>query len=265
MAGEADFVTGGTIGDLPLLTAAEPPAAAVLVDPVRGLLGLAFARGDGLLGDPAFRQALDMAIDRDAIAQRFGRFGFQPRNALLPPGLTELPQPSAPGWAGAAPAARRTFASNVVARLARGAMPRLRVALPDGPGYRLIFAHIRRDWRAIGVEAVAVPAGAEAELRLIDEIAPADLAPWYLRHFMCGASPVCDEAGSFLLAAARMAPTPADRLALLVLADRSFARGSLFIPLGSPVRWSLKASRLNGLRANAFGRHALSELIDPGE
>jgi oligopeptide transport system substrate-binding protein len=263
--GEADLVTGGTIGDLPLLLAAEQPAQSVVFDPARGLLGLSFLRADGLLGDAGFRQALNMAIDREGLAQRFGRLGLQVRASLLPGGLTEVPQPNAPEWAGAPLAARRAYASNLVAERAHRDVPHLRVALPDGLGYRLLFALIRRDWRAIGVEAVAVPAGQAADLRLIDEVAPADLAPWYLRHFLCGASAVCDESASFMIEAARLAPTPVDRAALLAMGDRRLNATNAFIPIGSPLRWSLRTPRLNGFRPNVFARHALPELIDPGE
>jgi peptide/nickel transport system substrate-binding protein len=62
--------------------------------------------------------------------------------------------------------------------------------MPEGPGYRIVFAHLRRDWRAIGIDAVRVRPEAAAELRLIDAVVPAVLATWYLRHFSCDAARV---------------------------------------------------------------------------
>ncbi len=102
---------------------------------------------------------------------------------------------------------------------------------------------------------------APADLRLIDEVAPAGLASWYLRHFSCEASPVCDAAADEMMAAARIAPDAASRRGLLANADRILAGLGPFIPLTAPVRWSLVAPRLTGFRPNTFGRHPLGELI----
>jgi oligopeptide transport system substrate-binding protein len=146
--------------------------------------------------------------------------------------------------------------------VADGEPLRLRVAMPRDLGYRVIFAHLRRDWRAIGVEAVAVVPGAEADLRLIDRVAPADLAPWYLRHFLCSASAVCDAGADQLIEAARQTPNAAERQGLLAQADRALVAIAPFIPIGQPVRWSLRSERLNGFRANPFARHSLIELIE---
>jgi peptide/nickel transport system substrate-binding protein len=259
--GQADLVTGGTIGDLPLLAAAGLPDGPTVLDPVRGLLGLAFLRSDGLLAEAPFRQALSMSIDRAGIMARFNVPGLQPRTSILPPGLSETPAPALPEWSTIPLPTRREVAARIVADLADVERPRIRIAVPDGPGYRIIFAHIRRDWRYIGVDAEAVAAGAEADLRLIDEVAPADLVPWYLRHFLCTASRVCDQGADLFIEAARVAPTPGERQSLLAQADRMLNGVTAFVPIASPVRWSLRSARLNGLRANVFGRHALTELI----
>jgi peptide/nickel transport system substrate-binding protein len=150
----------------------------------------------------------------------------------------------------------------VLRAAAGGGSPlKVRVAMAAGPGFRLLFARLRRDWAAVGVEASMVPAGAPADLRLIDEVAPAGLASWYLRHFSCEASAICDPAADEMMAAARIAPNAATRRALLANADRILAALGPFIPLTAPVRWSLVAPRLTGFRPNAFGRHAVGELI----
>ena len=259
--GEADLVTGGTIGDVPALTAAGLPADRTLFDPARGLFGLLVTRAEGPMADPRFRHALAMAIDRDAILARFGVPTLQPRASILPAGLAEAPAPGTPDWAEVPLATRRAAAARIVADLTDVERPRLRIALPAGPGHRILFAHIRRDWRLIGVEAVAVAPNQEAELRLIDEVAPAELAPWYLRHFMCGASAICDEAADQLLEGARITLNPAERQALLQQADRLLVAAAPFLPIGQPIRWSLRSERLNGLRPNAYARHPATELI----
>jgi peptide/nickel transport system substrate-binding protein len=259
--GEADLVTGGTLGDVPLLAAAALPADRAVYDPTRGLFGLLVTRADGPMADPRFRHALSMALDRDAIRARFGTATLQPRASILPNGLGEAPAPGVPDWAGVPLAARRAAAARIVAELADVERPRLRVALSRSPGHRILFAHLRRDWRTIGVEAVAVAPDQEAELRLIDEVAPADLVPWYLRHFQCGSTAVCDAAADQLVEAARNTLNPAERQALLAQADRLLVAAAPFLPIGQPVRWSVRSERLNGFRPNVYARHPATELI----
>ncbi len=259
--GAADLVTGGTLADAPLLNAVEISRDHVVYDPVRGLFGLAFVRTTGPLAQPRYRHALAMAIDRDAIQARFNITTLQPRMSLLPANLSEFAAAAVPDWSTVAQAARRETAARIVAEYAGAERPALRVALPPGPGYRILFAHLRRDWRAIGVEAEAVTPDAEADLRLIDEVAPADLVPWYLRQFVCGVSPVCSEEADRLMEDARNTQVPAERQALLGQADRLLVGTSAFIPIGQPVRWSLRAPRLDRFRANVFGRHAPTELM----
>jgi peptide/nickel transport system substrate-binding protein len=83
--------------------------------------------------------------------------------------------------------------------------------MPDGPGARLIFAYLRRDWRAIGVEAEQVSPTERADLVFLDEVAPASLASWYLRHFTCQASIVCSTEADAAMDAARNASSFAER------------------------------------------------------
>jgi peptide/nickel transport system substrate-binding protein len=233
-------------------------------DPVSGLFGLVFTAADGPLAKVETRQALAMAIDRPALAAALNVPGLLERRSLLPPGIEGLAQVSGPAWVRDPLPARRARAAALL-RGARGEGGRLqvRVALPAGPGYALLFAYLRRDWAAVGVETLRVPAGAPADLRLIDEVAPAGLASWYLRHFTCEASLVCDPAADEMMAAARIAPDAASRRGLLANADRILAGLGPFIPLTAPVRWSLVAPRLTGFRPNAFGRHSVGELVRP--
>ena len=113
---------------------------------------------------------------------------------------------------------------------------------------------------AVGVQAERVPAGQQAELIFIDEVAPANLASWYLRHFACDSSGICDPAADTALQAARLAATPAERSAQFALADRLLSRATPFIPLTAPVRWSL-VRRLDGFRPSPFARHPAINLV----
>ncbi|HEX8625596.1 MAG TPA: ABC transporter substrate-binding protein [Allosphingosinicella sp.] len=258
---QADLVLGGTFGDLPLARAVRAPAAQLRFDPVAGLFGLAFAAPEGPFARMEIRQALAMALDRPPLTAAMGVPGLQARESLLPPGIEGLALVSAPAWIRAPLAARQARATALLREAGDGGRLAVRVALPEGPGYRLLFARLRRDWAAVGVETIRVSAGSPADLRLVDEVAPAGLASWYLRRFSCEASRICDPAADEMMAAARIAPDARTRRGMLANADRILAGLGPFIPLTAPVRWSLVSPRLTGFRPNAFGRHPVGELI----
>lgn len=258
---QADLVLGGTLADLPLARAVRAPAAQLRFDPVSGLFGLAFTAPEGAFARMETRQALAMALDRPALVAALGVPGLQARESLLPPGVEGLGQVSAPLWIRDPLPARRVRAAALLRDAGEGGRLTVRVALPEGIGHRLLFARLRRDWAAVGVETVRVPYGAAADLRLVDEVAPAGLASWYLRRFSCESSRICDPAADEMMAAARIAPDVATRRGHLANADRILAGLGPFIPLTAPVRWSLVSPRLTGFRPNAFGRHPIGELI----
>jgi peptide/nickel transport system substrate-binding protein len=257
--GEAELVIGGNLGDLPIARASEPQAAALVFDPVDGLFGLVFTRADGPLAPPQVRQALAMAIDRPALVQALGVRRLLPRETLLPAAIEGL-TPAASEWSPVPQADRRQLAQQAL----KGRKFPIRVAMPAGPGYRLLFAQLRRDWAAIGVDARKVGATEPADLRLIDEVAPSSLATWYLRHFACQASPICLAEADAQLDQARLAPNADMRRGLLANADRLIADAAIYIPLATPIRWSLVAPRLNGFKPNAFGHHPAVELVATG-
>jgi peptide/nickel transport system substrate-binding protein len=259
--GRRTLVVGGTAGDLPYARAADLPNNALVFDPVTGLFGLSFNPRGGPLISAALRQALAMAIDRQALAAAIGAPGLGPRTSLVPAGVQDLPNVAQPDWANMNQTQRRDEARRLLAELALPAPLTVRVAMPDGPGYRTVFAYLRRDWRLIGVEAVLARPGEPADLIFIDEVAPANLGSWYLRHFTCEASGVCDPAADAALQAARLAPNAAERQTQLSLADGILGRATPFIPLTAPVRWSLVPGRLDGFRPNPFARHPAVNLI----
>ena len=260
-AGQTDLVLGGSGGDLAIARAADVPDNRLVFDPVGGLFGLAFAANQGPLADAGLRRALAMATDRDALAAAIGAPRLASRLSLVAPGVQELPSPALPDWAAMPLPDRRDAAARLIAGLGSAAPIHLRIALPDAPGDTLLFAYLRRDWRAIGVEAERVPMGAPADLLLIDQVAPTNVASWYLRHFTCDASAICDAEADKALLAARLAPSAADRQARLAEADRILTGLVPFIALTAPVRWSLVSQRLTGFRPNPFARHPAVTLL----
>jgi peptide/nickel transport system substrate-binding protein len=260
--GASDLVTGGTLGDLPIARAAAPEAGRLRFDPVAGLFGLEFTSREGVAAEPGLRQALAMAIDRTALVAAMGVPGLQPREALIPGGIDDFPSPALPDWAAAPLPARRERAARAFEEAGAKLDRPLRVLVPDGPGYRLVFAHLKRDWRAIGVETETTSREAQADLKLIDAVAPATIATWYLRRFTCDTSKVCNPEADAVLAAARVTKNPAERQVLLADADRLLSSATPFIPIAAPVRWVLVSPRLTRFKPNMFGRRFIGSLVE---
>ncbi|HEY0269359.1 MAG TPA: ABC transporter substrate-binding protein [Sphingomonas sp.] len=266
IAGRVALVLGGGFADLAVARGAALPRGALRFDPASGLFGLAFAAADtGLTSQAPARRALAMAIDRGRIGKLLAIQGWVPQTGIVPLGTPEIAAPARPDWSAMPLADRRSEARRVIAGLAMRDHPLtpLRVAMPAGPGARLLFAAIAADWRAIGVPAIAVSAGAPADLRLIDAVAPVDNAAFYLRSFACERGVACATDADRALIAARAAPSLARRATLFVKADARMAQVTPFIALGPPVRWSLVAPGLDLYRDSPRAIHPLIELRTP--
>lgn len=262
-AGRAALVLGGTFNDLAVARTAAAGPPDLRFDPAPGLFGLAFSGAvQGFAAAPENRAVLASVIDRDRIAQLLSVPGWSPATALVPAGTPEIEAPATPAWAGQPLDERRAAARGRVQgwRAGGGALPALRVAMPAGPGGRLLFAAIRADWQAIGIDAVAVPPDAPADLALLDEVAPTDSAAFYLRRFACDRGVPCSEAGDTVLIAARETNSLAERTVLLTQADALIAATVPFIPLGTPVRWSLVAPTLDLFHESPRALHPLDKL-----
>ncbi|MET0269448.1 MAG: ABC transporter substrate-binding protein, partial [Sphingomonas sp.] len=247
--------------DIFVARAAKPAADTLRFDPTPGLFGFATVARGGFVGVADNRRALAMALDRQRIADAFGA-GWRPAASLLPAGLVDRARPATPDWSDTPLAMRRTLARETIATWleAQGEPPVVRVAMPGGPGARLLFALVAADWRAIGVTAVRADPGEAADLILLDEVAPGDSAAWYLRHFECVRSIACSGTADAALTAARDMVDVAERARLLGDADARLAEITAFIPVGQPLRWSLVSRRLTAWSDNARGAHPLDQL-----
>jgi peptide/nickel transport system substrate-binding protein len=123
-----------------------------------------------------------------------------------------------------------------------------------------LIRRLAADWAAIGFKVERAATERTADLKLIDLVAPSTSAAWFLRQFRCGVTPVCDEEADRLLQAAREAPVPAQRYALLAQAAGRIDDEQLFMPLAAPVRWSLVSDRILGFAGNRYARHTLTDL-----
>ncbi|CAN5165476.1 hypothetical protein BH09PSE3_BH09PSE3_16480 [soil metagenome] len=266
MAQRGRFVTGGTLGDWPLVQVAQLRSNVIRVDPADGLLGLASNPKQTAMKDAGLRMALSMAIDRDALVAGLGVPRWSATDRLLPAQMDSAQPPASPSWSMAKLDDRRMEGRRRVAAwvAAHGALPVLRVALPDGPGMKILFAHLASDWRSIGVDMVRVPmAATDADLRLIDEVAPNASANWYLTRTGCDAGLPCNKGVDAALKASRAAPDLGQRSIGIATADAAAANDAAYIPLGRPVRWSLVDPALTGFHENSFAVHPLSELRLP--
>ena len=91
----------------------------------------------------------------------------------------------------------------------------MRIALPEGPGARILLDRLARDWAPLGIRVAPAAKGIATDLRLVDAVAPSTSPAWFLRQFRCGVTPICDPKADELLDAARAAPVAAQRSALL--------------------------------------------------
>jgi len=254
--GKLDLLLGGTVNDLPLAQRAKLPRGALHFDPANGLFGLIPAKAGGALADAEVRRLLSQAIDRAGLVAALGVPGLGPRATVLQAGLDGLPDPAQPAWL-ASPIADRRAALRVEAQrlFGDGERPRIRIALPEGPGGDLLFARLSADWRAIGIESERAAPGTPADLAWVDAVAPSSSPGWYLRQFRCGVAPICNAEADSILDAARGAPDPTQRGALFADAAFMIDQASLFIAIAAPVRWSLVGDRATGYQDNRFARH----------
>jgi peptide/nickel transport system substrate-binding protein len=250
--GRSDLVGGGSFVDWPLLAVApDLPRGSARLDPAVGLFGLAIARPSGFLADPANRIAVSEAIDRDALVGAVMP-GWEAVDRILPEALDSAAPPQVPEWSLLTLDQRRAAARARV--VAWGEPVRLRVSLPTGPGATLLYAQLAASMAAIGV--LLERADDDADLVLVDRVAPYDSARWYLAT----ACRPCGEAATAAIVAARDAPTLGERAARIAAADAALNADGAFVPLARPLRWSLVSPRLVAWRANPRAWHPLNRL-----
>ena len=259
--GKSDLVLGGTFVDLPYARAVRLPRGSLRFDPAAGLFGLMPTRADGPLADKQVRQLLSQAVDRDALIAALNVPGLASRATILEPGLDGVTVPVQPAWFGTALADRRPALLAAAQRLSGAKQrPTIHLLLPDGPGSDILLNRLAADWGAIGFTVQRVKTIAEADLTLVDAVAPSSSAAWYVRKFHCGVAVLCDPDVDKLLDGARIAPVPAQRYALLSNAAGNIDDDQLFIPLAAPVRWSLVGDRIQGFAGNRYASHTLTDL-----
>ena len=259
--GNVHLVLGGTFADLPYAQPVRLPRNSLRFDPASGLFGLVPTMRGGLFGELDVRRLLSQAIDREALVQSMNVPGLIARATVLEPGLDGIPASIQPAWFSVPMTERRP---RLVAEADRvfgaGEKPIIRIWAPQGPGADRLMRRLAADWGALGFKVDRSANERAADLRLVDLVAPSSSSAWFLRQFRCGVAPVCDEQADELLTAAREAPVPAQRYALLAQAAGRIDDRALFLPIAAPVRWSLVSARVVGFAGNRYARHTLTDL-----
>ncbi|MFC0203536.1 ABC transporter substrate-binding protein [Novosphingobium soli] len=274
--GTVDLVLGGRIEDFLLTRSVGILRGTIQLDPVAGLFGLHVMNDRGFLAEPGNREALAMAIDRDALIAPFGVGGWVPTSRIVTPSLDGDLGTAGERWADQTLADRRAAAAARVRswRAAAGTTAsddgqgpsasepvRLKVWLPAGGGSQVLFNRLAADFATISVQVERVDDPDGADLALVDDVARYPRVAWFLNRLSCRAGQgLCSAAADAAVAVAAKAATPAERAALLKQAEGELTASNVFIPFGTPIRWSLVRGSVDGFATNAWGWHPLMPL-----
>jgi ABC-type transport system substrate-binding protein len=261
--GQMAIVLGGRIEDFPRIDIAGLSRGAIRFDQPLGLFGLAVVKADGFLAEPENREAIAMAIDREALVGAFGLGGWTATTRIVSPGVADDTGTIDERWTGQDLAERRaTAAARVAAWKSRNpdAAP-LRIALPPGPGGDVLLRQLSADLATIGLKVVKVAPGAAADMRFIDAVARYPRTAWFLNQLSCAARlALCSATADSLAARAWVEPDLAVRAELLSDAEAELTKTNGFIPFGTPIRWSLVSGSITGFTVNRWAVHPLMPL-----
>ncbi len=276
--GETQLVLGGGLDGLATARVTAKRDALLLETPRAGLLLLVNYRRPPL-GERNVRRALQLAIDRDALA--LALFGTQAASPLLALSAGNIAgyAPPRPDWADLPFAARQLEAARLLAEATRAniapsAGPQLSftVAVTDSPAEARLLTAVANDLAAVGVElklARRAPAAhlkavrdGDFDLALLRRDTPIDSPLPFLLPNLCNRNRhgVCLPEADKLVAESWTAATRAERLSRLAAAERLWAEDGAAIGLVQPIGWSLVSRRVAGIAPNPGGTHALRHI-----
>jgi ABC-type transport system substrate-binding protein len=259
--GNSDVVLNGRFQDLPYLAATDGQEAAIY-EPTLGLFGLLIVENGPFLSDAANREAITKAIDRPRLIADFDVSAWREMLTIAPEVLRNRVAIERPDWTSQRIDIRKAEARSVVIswQRANGTVRPLRIAMPKGPGSRIVFARLKSDLAAIGLSAERVTLDKEADLRLVDQVADISSPAWYLEQLSCRATPLCSAEADALVAEALASTDRAERARLLGQAEQNLQTLRNFIPIAYPLRWSLPRNGLLGFAPSPRGWHPLQYL-----
>jgi ABC-type oligopeptide transport system substrate-binding subunit len=260
--GKTDLVTNGRFEHAPLLTANDNFGVTPQLDPVPGLFGLMIMEAGPFLSAAANREAIASAIDRPRLLSAFAVGPWRESLTLAPETLRNRGEIARPSWTSLNMQARKAAARFTITRweAENGAVRALRIAMPRGPGARVLFAFLKADMAAIGLEAQRVDAGQPADIRFVDRVADLSSPSWYLDQMSCLNTKLCSSNADRLVAEARLQSDPELRKQRLAEAEIELQSLRNFIPIANPLRWSVARDGLLGFAPNPRGIHPLQYL-----
>ena len=272
--GETDLVLGGELEGLGSARVTARRETLRLEQPRAALL-LLVNHKRGKLAELGVRNALQLAVNRDALGPAlFGSQSARPVLGLVPESIAAY-TPPAPDWAGLPLVARQEEARRLLAEAGIDPLTarlRVAVAISTSPADTRLMTAMAADYAAVGVDFVlirrspreharAVKQG-EFELALVRHGSPIDSPLPFLLPNRCGANRhgLCLPEADALLQSGWSAPTLSERMSALAAAERLWAEDGASIGLVQPVDWSLVSPRLVGFSANPSAVHALRHL-----
>jgi ABC-type transport system substrate-binding protein len=262
--GELDLVLGGRIDALPLADTGPLSRGTVRLDPALGLFGLHVRQGRGLLATAQGREAIAMAIDRPALIEPFNIGGWVPTTRVVAPALPADRGQIEERWVERTIEEARAEATRRVAAWRRangGGEARVTLAIARGPGLDRLFRELASQLATIGVTLSRVPEGRAADLVLVDRVARYAEPRWFLNQFNCTLrTGLCSEDADFLVRESIAQTDPAARATLLAQAEAELTLANVYIPFGSPLRFSLVRGDVEGFAPNAWAFHPLPAL-----
>ncbi|OJW24561.1 MAG: ABC transporter substrate-binding protein, partial [Sphingopyxis sp. 65-8] len=238
--GYADGVIGGRFSTLPYFLISSIGRSRLIVDPVPGLFGLSFTSAEGFLASDINRDALSRVVRRQRLIDAFGLAEWQPQRSLRPAVYRRDggPEPLQPAWADFDNDSRFAQSKRVVDswRAAGREIAPLRIAVPQTPGGRILFAYVAADFARIGIESRRVAMDAASDLRLIDEVAPNDDALWALRRLSCQRDTLCNREAQAKIDQAVLNIDSGQRARQIGEIETMLGRYTPFIPIATPLR-----------------------------
>jgi ABC-type transport system substrate-binding protein len=262
--GELDLVLGGRIAWLPLADTGPLSRGTVRIDPALGLFGLQVRRAQGLLATAQGREALAMAIDRAALIEPFNVGGWVPTTRVVAPGLPSDPGYIAERWSEQPIEDSRAEAERRIAAWRRGNggdEARVTLAIGRAPGLDILFRELAVQLAMVGVTLERVPEDRPADLALVDRVARYAEPRWFLNQFNCSLRQgICSSEADALVRESIVQTDPAAKATLLAQAEAELTLANVYIPFGSPLRFSLVRGDVDGFAGNAWAFHPLPPL-----
>ncbi len=258
--GAVEVVLGGRLDNLPLVDLGPLSRGTVRLDPTIGLFGLRVQRARGALATPELREALAMAIDRPALATVFNVGGWEPTTRVVADDLPDDPGVVEERWQDRSIDELRRVAAGRLAGL-DGQARRLTLAIGDSPGEQLLLRELARQMGTVGITLVQARSAGGADLALVDKVARYASPRWYLNQFNCILEDgLCSTEADRLASRALDERDSAIRARLMGEAEVALTGANIYIPFGSPLRWSLVRGEVDGFAPNLWAFHPLPDM-----